>query len=71
MDKKFANEITTKELNSLEYIKWSLDRIEDAKYGMALDNLEAYVDRYEGLLGELNKLSFVISRHLPSKNKKK
>ena len=47
LDKKFANEITKREANRLEYVRWSLDRIEDAKHGEALDDLEAAVVRYE------------------------
>ena len=47
LDKKFANEITKREANRLEYVRWSLDRIEDAKHGETLDELEAAVVRYE------------------------
>ena len=47
LDKKFANEITKREANRLEYVRWSLDRIEDAKHGEALDDLQAAVVRYE------------------------
>jgi len=41
LDKKFAEIITRKEENRLEYVRWSLDRIEDAKYGQSLELLEA------------------------------
>lgn len=47
LDKKFAGEITRKELNRLEYVRWSLDRIEDAKYGETLDILDMAISRYE------------------------
>jgi hypothetical protein len=47
LDKKFAGEITRKELNRLEYVRWNLDRIEDAEYGETLDILEMAISRYE------------------------
>src|SRR6267142_4796435 len=46
LDKKLAGEISAKESNRLEYVRWSLDRIEDAKYGQALDILEGSVAKY-------------------------
>lgn len=55
LDKKFNGEITKAEDNRLAYIRWSLDRIEDAKYGAALDVLEAEVNAYEVLKTELGK----------------
>lgn len=39
LDKKFDGTITKSELNRLEYVRWSLDRIEDARYGENLDAL--------------------------------
>jgi len=33
LDKKLDGTITRKEANRLEYVRWSLDRIEDAKHG--------------------------------------
>lgn len=56
LDKQFAETITPKELNRLAYVRWSLDRIEDAKYGHTLDFLEGSVSRYEQLLSDLHKL---------------
>lgn len=47
LDKKFAGDVTRKELNRLEYVRWNLDRIEDAKYGETLDILETAISRYE------------------------
>ena len=47
LDKKFAGEITRRESNRLEYVRWSLDRIEDARHGEAIDALEDAVARYE------------------------
>ena len=53
LDKLFSEEITAAEENRLEYVRWSLDRIEDAKHGAALDILEAQAEAYENLLVEL------------------
>jgi hypothetical protein len=57
LDKVFAKTISRKESNRLEYIRWSLDRIEDAKYGLALDDIESHVARYEHLLSELRNFT--------------
>lgn len=47
LDKTFEGNITRKELNRLEYVRWTLDRIEDARHGEALDILGMAVSRYE------------------------
>ncbi len=47
LDKRFAKTITRPEVNRLEYVRWSLDRIEDARHGIVLDALESYVAYYE------------------------
>jgi hypothetical protein len=56
LDKKLSGTISPKEANRLEYVRWSLDRIEDAQYGQALDVLENSVGRYEHLLSDLDGL---------------
>jgi hypothetical protein len=56
LDKKLSHKITSKEANRLEYVRWSLDRIEDAQYGQTLDALERSVVRYEQFLAEMQKL---------------
>ena len=62
LDKKMAGTITGQELNRLEYVRWSLDRIEDAKYGQALDILEGYVVQYEHALSEIRKFEENLNR---------
>jgi len=47
LDRSLDGTITRKESNRLEYVRWSLDRIEDAKHGSALDVLEGAVAMYE------------------------
>ena len=71
LDKQFAETISQKELNRLEYVRWSLDRIEDAKYGDTLDSLEGSVSGYEQLLSELRVLSDQLRNYQEPKKKKK
>jgi hypothetical protein len=56
LDKKFEGSISRPEEIKLEYIGWSLDRIEDARHGAHLDRLENAVERYEDLKGDINAL---------------
>lgn len=53
LDRLFAKEITRKEQLRLEYVRWSLDRIEDAKHGYVLDALESAVGTYERFLSQI------------------
>jgi hypothetical protein len=56
LDKKFNRTMTRQDEIKLEYIRWSLDRIEDAKHGSALDTLESSVAMYERFLAEVADL---------------
>lgn len=56
LDKIFAGTATRQETNRLEYVRWSLDRIEDAEHGEHLDRLEEVVVRYEHFLSDLHVL---------------
>ena len=56
LDKQFAKTITRKEIIRLEYVRWSLDRIEDAKYGMVMDMLDNAVERYERFVSDIQNL---------------
>ncbi|MBB4391489.1 hypothetical protein [Bradyrhizobium sp. ERR14] len=56
LDKKFDGTISRSEMNRLTYVGWSLDRIEDARSGGALDDLETAVARYEQFSNELSAL---------------
>jgi hypothetical protein len=64
LDKVVANTISRKEEIRLEYVRWSLDRIEDARHGPAMDRLESQIDEFQrlatrllGLRGNLDDLS--------------
>jgi len=68
LDRELSGEISRRELIRLEYIRWSLDRIEDAKYGPAIDSLEDYVSKYEHLLSELQSLQTKLQAAMRSGN---
>lgn len=53
LDKKLRGDATRQELNRLEYVRWSLDRIEDAQFGEGIDKLDDYVTKYENLLSQI------------------
>lgn len=69
LNKKFSGEMTRKDENRLSYVRWSLDRIEDAKYGENMDNLENRVVMYERLLDEVR--SFTMQLEMSSNSRKK
>lgn len=47
VDRELDGKITKDEQRRLTYIRWTLDRIEDAEHGSVLDALEAAVEQYE------------------------
>jgi hypothetical protein len=49
LSKKYEGTITRRETNRLAYVRWSLDRIEDARYGEVLDKLEGFIAAQERL----------------------
>jgi hypothetical protein len=65
LDKQFAGTITRKEQNRLEYVRWSLDRIEDAKHGQTLDVLEDLVQRYEQFLSQMRNIEMQLAEQMP------
>jgi len=60
--KKFETSLTPGEERRLTYVRWSLDRVEDARTGMQLDLLESHVADYENFLDEIRTLSDRISK---------
>ncbi|NQV46324.1 MAG: hypothetical protein HQ504_00930 [Rhodospirillaceae bacterium] len=71
LDKNFDDTITRKEKIRLEYIRWSLDRIEDSKFGQTLDMLENSVSKYEQFLSDVRKLENQLKQHLKKSRSKK
>jgi hypothetical protein len=62
LKKKFETSLTPGEERRLTYVRWSLDRIEDARTGMHLDVLESHVADYENFLDEIRTLNERISK---------
>jgi len=62
LDKLFAKTITRREEIRLEYVRWSLDRIEDAAHGSDLDRIEDSITRYEHFLEELDQFKGALKR---------
>jgi hypothetical protein len=65
--KKLNNSLTRRESHRLEYVRWSLDRIEDARYGYALDDLEGLVEYYERFEADLKDLKAKLEEAKKSK----
>ena len=69
LDKLFTDTITQEEKNRLQYVRWSLDKIEDAKHGAALDALEVQADAYENLLSELQNFYGHLNNRVASRKR--
>ncbi len=54
----------------LQYVRWSLDRIEDARHGHHLDRLQQAVDVYQAELLDLQRLNTLLRSRLPAKGKR-
>jgi len=54
LDKEFNKTITRQEVMRLEYVRWSLDRIDDAKHGTKLDAIERRLERFEQFAAEVD-----------------
>ena|ERR1700722_2237455 len=69
--KKYEGGLSKKESNRLEYVRWSLDRIEDAKFGADFDIMDSAVSEYEEFLDQVKGLQGKIDKLIDeSKNKK-
>jgi len=56
LDKQLAGTITRKDAMRLEYVRWSLDRIDDARHGASIDKLESYVAEFQRVANQLQGL---------------
>ncbi|MDZ4690534.1 hypothetical protein [Terricaulis sp.] len=63
LDKKFSASLTRQEENRLQYVRWSIERIEDARHGHELDRLEAAIDRYEQFYSDLKALRAQLAQY--------
>ncbi len=55
LDKELDGTISRGEINRLQYVRWSLDRVDDAKYGLDLDRLESMVEQYERFQSDIEQ----------------
>jgi hypothetical protein len=53
---KFNEGITTKEEKRLLYLRWQLDRIDDAEFGEDIDRLEFFTENVERFASDVGKL---------------
>jgi hypothetical protein len=60
LDRKFAGTLTRSEANRLSYVRWSLDRIEDARIGPVLDEIETKLLQYEKLARDIASLKDIL-----------
>lgn len=56
VSKRFDCGLTKTEERRLALVRWNLDRIQDAKHGVALDALESAVSLYESIGAEISQL---------------
>lgn len=66
LKRQMAGTMSRAESDRLAYVRWSLDRIEDARHGHALDRLEEAVASYKRALSDLQHLGSTLRGHLPS-----
>jgi len=57
VQKKYSGNFTFEDERKLTYLRWTLDRIEDALYGRELDALESAVSDYEDFCERLSSFS--------------
>jgi hypothetical protein len=70
LDKKFGGSMSRSDENRLAYVRWSLDRIEDARHGHALDALEQQVARFEELAVQISAFRDDLKRHARNQRRK-
>ncbi len=68
LDRKFSQTMSDADAIRLEYVQWSLDRIEDAQTGGLLDLLENKILQFEDLVESIRDLQQQID-HLSKKKK--
>lgn len=63
LDRKFDGGITRKEAIRLQYIRWTLDRIDDARHGATLDKIEDAVLVYEKFVSDIAHLTEQLNKY--------
>jgi hypothetical protein len=62
LDREFAGEITPEEQNRLAYVRWSLDRIDDARFGAEMERLQFLAYQYERFHADIAKFQAELER---------
>lgn len=70
LERQFAGLASRSDMNRIEYINWTLDQIEDARHGAALDRLEASIARYESFLEGVERLTQDVHRASMTRRKR-
>ena len=64
LDKKFDGTLKRADEIRLQYVRWCLARVEDARYGESLDRLESWITEYERLGERIDTLSHDLGESL-------
>lgn len=67
--KEVEGTLTEEEALHLNYVRWNLNRIEDARVGPQLDKLEEAIDRYEGFLAEIRGFTADLDRRANTRHR--
>ncbi|CAN7268888.1 hypothetical protein [Caballeronia sp. LjRoot31] len=62
IDRKLSGTLSQSDRNRYEYVLWTLDQIEDARHGAALDRLEMSIARYESFMEGVEQLAKDVQR---------
>jgi hypothetical protein len=62
IEKRFGEGLSRADERRLAFVRWSLDRIHDAKHGQSLDVLESAVARYENFSSDIHSLMHELER---------
>lgn len=65
LQQKFDGGLTKAQERRLNLVRWSLDRIQDARDGHALDELESAVEWYERVGHDVQRLISQLEHHVP------
>ena len=69
LDKKFSGTLTRSEANRLSYVRWTLHRMEDARVGPVLDQIETKLLQYEKLARDIASLKDILQSSIESRNR--
>jgi hypothetical protein len=71
LDKKLGGSLTAREARRLQYVRWTLDRIDDARYGISLDRLEEAVRLQEEMAARIDALTTELHQFIGNRNERR